>query len=132
MTTVDLELMVMRSFMTADGVEALIAHSLVALYIWCNLTRKRQKTRMRLSRFVTNTNDILREYVWSHPYKVYRPLRHADNDRPPTSPPPTETELVVQFYVSLSLKRIRPVPERTISPEIYSLIWQNEGRHLGI
>ena len=86
--TVDLELMVMKSLMTADGVEALIEHPLVGLYILCNLKRKHQKTRMRLSRFVTNTIVILREYVWSHPYMVYRPLRHADNDPPP---PPTPT-----------------------------------------
>ena len=35
-----------------------------------------------------------------------------------TNPPPLKTELLVQFYVSLSLERIRPV--RTISPEISS------------
>ena len=117
--TVDLELMVMKSLMTADGVEALIEHPLVGLYILCNLKRKHQKTRMRLSRFVTNTNVILREYVWSHPYMVYRPLRHADNDPPPPPPPPPpKTEFVVQFHVSLSLRRIRPV--RTLSPEISS------------
>ena len=83
MTTVDLKLMVMKSLMTADGVEALIVHPLVGLYIRCHLKRKHQKTRMRLSRLVTNTNDILREYVCSHPYMVYRPLRHVDNDDPP-------------------------------------------------
>ena len=112
--TVDLELVVMKSLMTADGVEALIVHPLVALYIRCHLKRKHQRTRTRLNILVTN--DILREYVCSHPYMVYRPLRHADNDPPP--PPPPKTELVVQFYVSLSLERIRPV--RTISPEISS------------
>ena len=87
MTTVDLKLMVMKSLMTADGVEALIVHPLVGLYIRCHLKRKHQKTRMRLSRLVTNTNDILREYVCSHPYMVYRPLRHVDTDPPP--PPST-------------------------------------------